>query len=256
MLALCAASLLLAGTASAQTTVYGQAPNGGGFAGSYVLNDPNDPGFNWVVDTDTERWEYFIAPTTASFNRIVWYGNNADGQFAVDLFTATCFSCNASPVGGGGTFAHTSINPGNGPTLLPNVGPYSQAQVHKTLVSGSANTALYAYSIDLTSPVTLTAGGGYGISVVNNYSSAPFAWATATGNSNSHLVYTMTYAAYQFLPSPGDLAFSLIDTTAVPEPASAWTFGAGLLALIGWKRRAGGRLLAAGWSAGQGPLSA
>jgi hypothetical protein len=246
-LSACILLLLLAGTAGAQTTVFSQTPDGGGFAGSTVVNDPADPGFNWIVDTDTERWEYFIAPTTASFNRIVWYGNNADGQFAVDLFADTCFSCNATKVGGGGTFTHTSTTPpGNGPTLLPNPGPFSQAQVHMTLVSGSGANGLYAYSIDLTSPVTLTAGGGYGISIVNNYSSAKFGWATATGNSNSHLVYTKTYAAYQFLSSPFDLAFSLIDTTAVPEPASAWTFAAGLLALIGWTRRAAGSRMAAG----------
>jgi opacity protein-like surface antigen len=243
MIQLLAASvftLVASSTAQAEKVVYEQAPNNGGFAGSTIRSDPLDPtGFNWTVDTDTERWEYFIVPATVSFNRIGWYGTDADGQFAVDLFAASCFSCNATPVGGSGTFAHTSINPGNGPTLLPDPGPFSQAQVHKTWVSGSGVNSLYAYSIDLPSQVTLNPGGGYGISIVNNYTSAPFGWATATGNSNSHLVYLMTYASYQFLPSPGDLAFSLIDTTAaaVPEPASALTFGAGLLALLAGLRR-------------------
>lgn len=238
-LAVSVVTLVVSATAQAATVVYEQAPNGSGFAGSFVKNDANDPGFNWVTDTDTERWEYFIAPTSGSFNRIGWYGNNADGQFAVELFTVSCFSCNASPVGGSGTFTHNSINPGNGPTLLPNPGPFSQAQVHKTWVSGSGAGSLYAYSIDLPSKVTLTSGGGYGISIVNNYSSAPFGWALASGFGNKHLVYTMTYASYMFLPSPGDLAFSLTDTTAaaVPEPASALMFGAGLLALLVGRRR-------------------
>ncbi len=242
MIQLLAASvftLAAASTAQAAKVVYEQTPNHVGFAGSYVWNDPSDPGFNWSAGTDTERWEYFIAPTSGSFNRIGWYGNNADGEFAVDFFTVSCFSCNASPVGGSGTFAHNSINPGNGPTLLPNPGPFSQAQVHKTWVSGSGASSLYAYSIDLPSKVSLNAGGGYAISIVNNYTSAPFAWATATGNSNSNLVYTAAYAGYMFLPSPGDLAFSLTDTSAaaVPEPASALTLGAGLLALLAGLRR-------------------
>lgn len=232
-------TLVVSATAQAATVVYEQAPNSSGFAGSYVLNDPNDPGFNWVTDTDAEQWEYFIAPTSGSFNRIGWYGNNADGEFAVDLFTVSCFSCNASPVGGSGTFTHNAINPGNGPTMLPDLGPFSQAQVHKTWVSGSGANSLYAYSIDLPSKVTLNSGVGYGISIVNNYSSAPFAWALASGYGDKHLVYTMTYASYMFLPSPGDLAFSLTDTTAspVPEPTSALMASVGLLALLAGRRR-------------------
>jgi hypothetical protein len=234
-----AALLIFACPAQAQKVVYEQAPNNGGFAISSVRDDPADPGFNWTVDTDTERWEYFSVSAAVSFNRIGWYGSNADGQFAVDLFAASCFSCNATPVGGGGTFAHTPVNPGNGLTLLPGSGPFSQAQVHKTWVSGSGVNSLYAYSIDLPSQVTLNPGGGYGISIVNNYTSAQFGWALAAGNSNNHVVYTMTYVAYQFLPSPGDLAFSLVDTTvaAVPEPTSALGFGIGLLALLAGLRR-------------------
>jgi hypothetical protein len=235
-------TLVASGAAPAATVVYEQAPNHVGLAGSYVWNDPSDPGFNWGIDTDTERWEYFIVPGKVSFNRIGWYGNNADGDFAVDLFAVSCFSCGLTPVGGGGTFTHSLITPGNSLTLLPNPGPFSQAQVHKTWVSGSGASSLYSYSVDLPSMVTLNpaAGtGGYGISIVNNYGSAPFGWATAIGNSNSHLVYTMTVAGYKVLPSAGDLAFSLTDTTAaaVPEPASALILSAGLLVLLAGVRR-------------------
>jgi hypothetical protein len=232
-------TMVAASSAQAAKVVYEQAPNNGGFAGSSVRNDPADPGFNWGVDTDLERWEYFYAPTTTSFNRIGWFGNDASGEFAVDFFAVSCFSCGATPVGGGGTFAHSLITPGNSLTLLPNPGPFSPAQVHKTWVSGTGSSGLYSYSIDLTSQVAITAGQAYAISIVNNYETGPFGWATATGNSGSHLVYLMTYAAYQFLPSSADLAFSLTDTTAVavPEPASALTFGAGLLALLAGMRR-------------------
>jgi opacity protein-like surface antigen len=233
-------TLVAASAAQAANVVYEQAPNNGWFAGSSVRNDPADPGFNWGVDTDLQRWEYFIAPTTASFNRIGWYGNDAGGEFAVDFFAVSCFSCNAIPVGGSGTFDHSLVTtPGNSLTLLPDPGPFSQAQVHKTWVSGTGFNSLYSYSIDLPSQVALTAGRGYAISIVNNYETGPFGWATATGNSGSHLAYLMTYASYQFLPSSADLAFSLTDTTApaVPEPTSALTFGAGLLALLAGLRR-------------------
>ena len=120
--------------------VYAQAPVANSVVQSAVLNASTDPGFNWTTDTDQEQWDYFSVGSNVTFNRIGWYGTKADGNFAVDLFSATCFSCGATQVNGDGTFSHTVASQ-NSVTLLPNVGPFSQAQVHETLVSGS----LYAY---------------------------------------------------------------------------------------------------------------
>jgi hypothetical protein len=235
-----------------QTTVYEQAPaaqpgaSNSSFAGagSFVYNDPTDPGFNWTgVKPEMQSFETFALGTAVIFNRIGWYGNNADGDFAVDLYTATCFSCNVAKVNGSGGFTHTSINPGNGPTLLTQT-LFSQAQVHKTFVSSSGGSSakdLYSYYIDLPTSVNLAANSftssgnalnAYGISIVNNYSSQPFGWALSGSATDKHLEYSPFYS--QFLPAYGNLAFSLIDTTAtpsvsaVPEPETYGMMLAGL----------------------------
>lgn len=216
--------------AQAATVVYSQAPAGNARYLSGILNAAADPGFNWTSDADTEAWAYFSVHSPARFNRISWYGSNTDGAFGVDLFlavstpTTTCFSCGANPVGGAGDFSNN---------LLPSTGPYSQAQVHKTLVVGD----LYAYNIDLGSPVTLASNKLYGLSVVNNYSSSPFLWAASAQGIGRHLTYTIGQA--MFLPSPQDLAFSLTDTQApaVPEPQTWAMLAAGLALLVHLSRR-------------------
>ncbi len=219
--------------AYASTVVYEQAPNTNYFSQSAVFNDPTDTGFNWTIGTDSQSFEYFGVASNISFNRIGWYGNNADGDFAVDLFSETCYSCGATPVNGSGTFTHAS-SVYESATLLPNPGPFSQAQVHKALVSGS----LFSYYIDLTSTLTLDHTQGYALSVVNNYSSLPFGWALSNTTGN-HVQYAQAYAGYKFLPSYGDLAFTLTNTlvSAVPLPAAVWLMLTGLMTMLGVNSR-------------------
>ena len=147
------------------------------------------------------------------------------------MFSATCFSCGATQVNGGGTFSH-SLTAYNSLTLLPNQGPFSQPDVHKTIVSGS----LYSYYIDLTSSLTLDPAKTYALSVVNNFSSSPFNWALSN-TGGTHLQFIIGQA--QFLPAPGGLAFTLTDTSvnAIPLPASAWLLGSGLVYFLSIARK-------------------
>ncbi len=210
--------------AHAFTDVFSQTPNTAFSATSAVYNLSNDPGFTWSLDQDEEAWAYFSVPTDASFNRISWYGSNSDGEFAVDFFSASCFSCGANRVGSNGKFTNS---------LLPNPGPFSQAQVNKTLVSGG----LYSYYIDLASRLTLDHTSLYALSIVNNYTTTPFNWSGSNAVNGFHLDYIVGRAS--FLRAPGSLAFTLTDTTvsAVPLPASAWLLGSGLVYLFGFSRK-------------------
>lgn len=196
-------ALALAYNAQAAVDVYSQTPTSSFADTSAIWNNPGDPGFTWSLDWDMEAWAYFSLPSSATFNRITWYGSNTDGNFAVDLFAASCYSCSLSWVGTEGQFT----------TNLLSQSLYSQAQVHKTQVSGS----LYAYYIDL--PTSLTLNGQspyYALSVVNNYTAQPFQWSTASSGMGSHLHYIVGQA--MVLNASGGLAFTLTDTTAVPVP--------------------------------------
>ena len=198
------------------------------FLQSGLINTPNDPGFNFAIDSDTQRWTYFRAETNGSFDRISWYGSYADGPFAVDFFSASCYSCGLDIVNGDGTFTH-SPNGINGATLLPNPGPFNQNDVHRTFLSGN----LYAYYIDLGSSISLNISTIYALSVVNNYSTAPFGWATSTTQGTSQFIYGGGSRVVRG-GSPG-LAFTLTNTTVVPLPSATWLFLTGLMGLLASK---------------------
>ncbi len=122
--------------------------------------------------------------------------------------------------------------------------PFSGTSVTKTALSAS----LFSYSFTLPTAVTITAGSGYGFSVVNNYTSSPFLWEGSFAGPGTHLNYVVGRAIV--LRAPGSLAFSLTSTgspppppppATVPEPSS-WAlmiigFGAAGAALRGRRSR-------------------
>lgn len=215
------------------SVVYTQAPaTTPSFATSAYINFANDQGFNGNSDADSQIWATFKTASNISFNRITWYGSASDGNFAIDFHTTTqvCPSCGLSWVNSSGSYAATSSNT----EVLPTSGPYTNAQVHETLVSGS----LYSYYIDLPTKVALDSTKLNVISFVNNYSSLPFGWASSsTGNSTS-MDWVVGRAI--LLNRPGYFAFTLSDTTvsAVPVPSAVWLFGSVLagLGIIGKRR--------------------
>jgi hypothetical protein len=221
----------------ADSLAYAQASNGRAGDSSAQYNMVTDPGFTQSSDSDSQAWAYFAAPVTASFNRIGWNGSNTDGNFAVDFFLATCFSCGATLVGTDGTTSH-SVAAQNSLTLFPNSGSFSQAQVHKTFVSGSE----YFYYLDLNANVALNKDSIYALSIVNNYTSMPFAWSASDAHnglsgtyrgidiSAMHLKYVVGQSI--FLPASSNLAFSLSSISPVPEPETYAMLLAGL-GLIG-----------------------
>ncbi len=194
-------------TGRADTTVYAQLPTGGVIDTSAVQNVAGDPGFTGANDSDSEAWTYFTATSTGAVNKITWYGSNADGAFAVDLFGVTCFSCALSLVSTDGSFVNNLLT----------TGPFTGPSVTKNALAGG----LFSYSITLPTAVTLQAGSSYGFSVVNNYTSSPFLWAGSASGSGTHINYV--WGRHIVEPAPGNLAFALTSTGGdVPEPA-AWS---------------------------------
>lgn len=200
--------------AASGSEAYSQSPNLNIIDTSAVFNNPSDPGFTWSLDQDEESWAYFNAQKNTSFNQITWYGTNADNRFALSFFEAACFSCSASWVQTDGTFTAN---------LLPNLGAYDQSSITKEKLSNT----LYSYSVKLNTPISIEQGKLYALSVVNNYTSQPFSWAGSDSGNGFHLHYIVGQS--MFLKVPGNLAFSLTNTsvTPVPEPKS-W-----LMLLIG-----------------------
>lgn len=223
------AILLLTISNAYATVVYSQDPTASYALTSAFINLASDPGFNGNSDADQQVWTTFQVTANTSVNEITWYGTQSDGSFAVDLHATTtnCSSCGLAWVNGSGTYTATTSNT----QLMPTAGPYTNAQVHETLINGN----LYSYYIDLPTAITLSSGNLYVISFVNNYSSYPFSWETSNTGNGISLDYNVGRAS--ILPLSGNFAFSLSNTAAVPLPTTAWLFLSSIIGLLALKRK-------------------
>lgn len=151
-------------SAAAAVDIFVQPPGGGFAHRSAVRNLPTDPGFTWSLNDDEQVWAYFRVPTPGQFDRVSWVGSAADPVFAVDFYTASCFSCGVSLVPTDGDFPHSLLG-------LP--GPFGARDLHITALGGG----LFSYGLDLPAPVAVVPGTWYALSVVNNYTTQRFQWA-------------------------------------------------------------------------------
>jgi hypothetical protein len=109
--------------------------------------------------------------------------------------------------------------------LLPHNAAYQPASVSKAVLP----SGMTAYSIDLPSILTLSGSPAYALTVVNNFTAAPFLWTASGTGSGTHIHYIVGQAIV--LPSPGNLAFTLSNTSAVPEASTAGLLALGLALL-------------------------
>ena len=225
--------------ASAATTVYDQTLDTTATTGvsSAIRYFWTDPGFVKALDSDTEAWTYFNLSSNASFNQITWYGMGLTGpsDFAVGL---TPKAPSNSWVSGSGNFS------GN---LMPQ-SLFHWSQITTSLVAGTSN--IYAYTVDLSSMVTLNASSTYTLSIVNNYgdiqpagyTGGAFYWAPSTIGAGENQT-----GVGGFIPGtpnglPG-LAFTLTNTAAVaspvPEPStySMLLSGLGMIGFLAFRRK-------------------
>jgi hypothetical protein len=208
-------------SAAAAVDIFVQPPSGTGYAHtSAVRNLPGDPGFTWSLNDDEQVWAYFHVPTAGQFDRVSWVGSAADPIFAVDFYSASCFSCGVRLVPTDGDYPDS---------LLGRPGPFGVLDLQITTLGGE----LFRYSLDLPTPVAVVPGTWYALSVVNNYTTQRFQWAlslpVAGQDPASGLRYIVGNPVFQGVN--GNMAFALTDTTAmVPEPATA---GLMLLGVLG-----------------------
>ncbi|MDD4915252.1 MAG: VPLPA-CTERM sorting domain-containing protein [Methylococcales bacterium] len=226
------AILLLTMSNAYAAVVYTQAPIAGSGYDSAYINLSTDPGFNGNSDADQQVWATFSVAANTTFNEIIWYGNQTDINFAVDLHytAANCPSCGLVNVGTSGSYTTANV----ASELMPTSGAYTSSQVQQALIS----PGLYSYTLDLPTAVTLTSANLYVLSVVNNYSPGnPFIWANSTTGNGTSMDFVVGRAS--FLTMPGYFAFTLANTAVavVPLPAAYWLFLSGVIGFYGVIRK-------------------
>ena len=131
--------------------------------------------------------------------------------------------------------------PATSPLASFAVGDIGRTDTGNTDFQGNA---IYAYSVDLDTPVALAGGTEYYLSVVNNTANSTALWAWSATDSLDNLGYFLRNEdsePWVATVVPSNFAFNLTGTV-VPEPASFTLIGLGLAAIALRRRRTYRRL--------------
>ena len=205
--------------------------------GAFPLVGGANAGFNNQLIADD-----FVVPVGVSnLGSVTWTGVYRDGPAPAvgdDVFTIRIFADNSG---------------------FPSVTEHASETLSVTRTPSGIDLVPFSYTAVLSSPVSLTAGDTYWISLFNEttaLTTTDWAWGISSpilnpGNMRfSNDITELGGLAGWFIPvgqfDPPTLDFALSSAAAVPAPATLPLFGAGLLGIwvIGRRRETRGRSLA------------
>jgi hypothetical protein len=217
-------ALLFAGAGQAKAaTIYSQP-----FTPSFIFTSQTDPTYgNFATSYDN-----FTLASSDTIRNVEWTGSyiNPPTQGAITGFTITFYANNG---GAPGAAIQTENISGNANETL--LGTF-----------GTSQTAAYTYNANLPTALTATGGTQYWMSIVAD-SAYPPEWGWDSGSGGDGVMYQSISGVSGGTPEMNpsyapsgtvfDLAFTLSDTPAVPEPATISMLGIGIAALAGYRLR-------------------